>query len=127
MTRALLTAVALFGLGAGSKSAAVSQTPARLRPVCATIAAQDIGKLPLTLEVGRVKIELKEWKTRAIDSATTESVGFGVTASGPMTWVAEMGAERGFTGTGTDFIDELALVKPDAPTLSRITFCAAKG
>ncbi len=123
MSRVILTAVALFGFGTSPQTApaAKPQPP----PACATINAQDIGKLPLTLEVGGVKVELKEWKTRAIDSAATESVGFGFSATGPMTWVAELGAHRGFTGTSTDFIDELALVKADAPTLSRITFCAA--
>ena len=122
MSRVILTAVALFGFGTSPQTAPTARAP---QPACATIDARDIGKLPLTLEVGRVKIELKEWKTRAIDSAATESVGFGISTTGPMTWVAELGAHRGFTGTSTDFIDELALVKPDAPTLSRITFCAA--
>ena len=58
----------------------------------------------------------------ALDAA----VGFSITASGPLTWVTQSADGRGFTGDGTEFLDELALVKASAPALSRITFCDAR-
>ncbi len=120
MSRIILTAVALFGFGAGPQTL---QPKAPAAPkACATVDSSDIGKLPLTLTVGSVQVEFVEWKQRELD--TNESVGFIFNATGPLTWVAESGAERGFTGSGTAFLDELAVVKADAPTLSRITFCS---
>ena len=120
MSRIILTAVALFGFGAGPQ-AMLAKT--LTKAACTTVDSADIGKLPLTLTVGSVEVEFTGWKTRD-ELNTTESVGFSINASGPMTWVTESGTERGFTGSGPDFLDELALVKPTAPTLSRITFCA---
>ena len=121
MSRIILTAVALFGFGAGPQ-VMLATTPMPAKAVCTTVDSADIGKLPLSLTVGSVEVEFTGWKTREVDS--TESVGFSINTTGPLTWVTESGSERGFTGSGNDFLDELALVKPSAPTLSRITFCA---
>lgn len=122
MSRIMMTAVALLGFGAGP----LEQTTLSTKPAsaCTTVRQQDIGKLPLTVTVGSVKVEFVEWKARDMTELDAP-VGFSIAASGPLTWVAESGDDRGFTGEGTEFLDELALVKTSAPTLSRITFCDA--
>jgi len=82
MSRIILTAVALFGFGAGPQ-AMLAKT--LTKAACTTVDSADIGKLPLTLTVGSVEVEFTGWKTRD-ELNTTESVGFSINASGPMTW-----------------------------------------
>ncbi len=125
MTRLIASAIALVGFAVTPTSAShviKATAAAKAQPTCVTVDARDIGKLPLTVNVGAVRVDFTGWKTRAVDSAESESVGFSIKSTGPLTWVAESG-ERDFVGSGTDFLDELALVKADAPTLRRITFC----
>ncbi len=123
MSRFILTAIALVGAGAGNQTKAI--TRAKPAAMCTSIGQHDIGRLPLTITVGTVKVDFLEWKTRDVTELDA-AVGFSIAANGPLSWVAQSGDERGFTGDGTDFLDELALVKATTPTLSRITFCDAR-
>ncbi len=123
MSRFILTAVALLGLGAGpGAKPTAGPKPAA---TCTTVSKRDIGGLPLSVTVGSVKVDFVEWKTRDVNEPDSV-VGFSIAANGPLIWVAQLGDERGFTGADTEFLDELALVKVTAPTLSRITFCDAR-
>jgi hypothetical protein len=126
MTRVILSALALIGLEGQTTAFNAAELSHRSKLVCVTLDAEDIGQLPLTFTVGTTNVKFTGWKTRAMTSPRTESIGFSIEASGPLTWAADEGAERGFTGTATDFIDELALVKPNAPTLTRLVLCEAR-
>ncbi len=119
MSRIILTAVTLLGFGAVPRNEPAA--PVAHPVTCRAVGLNDIGKLPLSLTVGTTHVEFTEWASREL--GTNASVGFRITSSGPVTWVTESGSGRAFTGTSSDFLDELALVKPNAPTLSRITFC----
>lgn len=121
MSRLILTVVTLYGVGT-SRPIEVVQTPTM---TCTTVASDEIGQLPLSVAVGNVRVEFTGWKTRD-ELDTTTPVGFSIETTGPLKWVAQSGTSRGFIGTGTEFLDELALVKPSLPTLSRITFCSGQ-
>ncbi|MEW5738212.1 MAG: hypothetical protein AB1938_04765 [Myxococcota bacterium] len=87
---------------------------------CARISADDIGRLPLELDVGGRAVRLAEWT--ATDETQAELVGFAAQLPADVIYTVRAGDDV-FVGGEPRFLHPHGLVGPKVHGIDQVTFC----
>ncbi len=115
--RALI--VTLFG----SLVVAVSGTApkaAHADPLPTCVKVNDIGALPLTVQVGDVKVHFTEWTAK--DADAKELIGFRATSTGSVSFVVRAGAET-FETSSLTWLNPHGVVGRAVQPISALEIC----
>lgn len=87
---------------------------------CARVSADDVGRLPLELNVGGQPVLFAEWT--ATDETQTELVGFAAQLPANVVYTVRAGADV-FVGQGSRWLHPAGLVGPKVHGIDQVTFC----
>lgn len=89
---------------------------------CARISAEDIGQLPLELDVGGQTVRLAEWT--ATDETQVDVVGFAAQVPAGVVYTVRAGGDV-FVGAQPRWLHPAGLVGPKVHGIDQVTFCRA--
>jgi hypothetical protein len=87
---------------------------------CARISADDIGRLPLDLDVGGRAVRMAEWT--AVDETQERLLGFAAQLPPDVVYAVRVGDEV-FVGSEPRFLHRDGLWGPKARGIDQVTFC----
>ncbi|MCC6337290.1 MAG: hypothetical protein IT380_25260 [Myxococcales bacterium] len=87
---------------------------------CARISLDDVGRLPLELNVGGRTVKLAEWT--ATDETQAELVGFAAQLPSDVIYTVRAGADV-FVGGEPRWLNPNGLVGPKVHGIDQVTFC----
>src|SRR4051812_10449934 len=113
MVRLLTLAVMAFSLG--DKVEGASPTPE-----CVRLSGEQIGQLPLTLQVGGQRVEFLEWKATDITASTL--IGFTAQAPEDVRFSVEAGDQR--FAASANWLHPAGVIGPQVKPIRALTVCA---
>lgn len=124
MVRIVVSAV----LGALGLSVHVSETAPAALPAkqpapsaqCVQLKVDQMGQLPLEVQVGATKVRFTAWKTA--DAQATQWVGFTYESTAQVRWVAQSG-ERSVYGVDRDWLLPDAFRGQESRVLTSLRLC----
>jgi hypothetical protein len=87
---------------------------------CVRLAGEQIGQLPLSVQVGGQQVEFLEWK--ATDITASELIGFTAQAADEIRFTVEAG-DREFAA-GSNWLHPAGVVGPQVKAIRSVTVCA---
>jgi hypothetical protein len=111
--------VSLFGGLLFSGGSAADKQPVLLPPVCVQV--QQVGALPLTVNVGATQVRFTEWM--AMDADAQDFIGFRAAATGPLSFAVRAGGEE-LTGQGSEWQNPHGVVGARVHGIDQLTLCA---
>jgi hypothetical protein len=87
---------------------------------CARVARDDIGRLPLELNVGGQVVHFAEWT--ATDETQTTLVGFAAQVPAGVVYTVRAGGDV-FVAQGSRWLHPAGLVGPKVHGIDQVTFC----
>jgi hypothetical protein len=111
-----LIALALVAMALPQKPVVVAAPP----PQCVRLSGEQIGQLPLTIQVGPHRVDFLEWK--ATDVTASVLVGFTAQAPEAVRFTVQAG-DRTFE-TGANWLHPAGVVGPQVKPISSVTLCA---
>lgn len=87
---------------------------------CVRLSGEQIGQLPLAVQVGGQRVEFLEWK--ATDITATTLIGFTAQAPEDVQFTVEAG-DRQFAA-GANWLHPAGVVGPQVKPISALTVCA---
>ena len=87
---------------------------------CKRVEGQDLGSLPLEVELGGKTVRFAEWTTA--DELSTQLVGFAAQLPVGVTFTVEAG-DRTFTGASSRWLNPEGVSGPRVHGIDALTFC----
>ena len=112
MLRLLTLALMAFSLTDPSSKAAKAE--------CVRLSGEQIGQLPLTVQVGGQRVEFLEWKATDITASTL--IGFTAQAPEEVRFTVEAGGQQ-FPATA-NWLHPAGVVGPQVKAIQTLTLCA---